>query len=129
MKKPSSILLLGIFTIMLLPWQLMCMAHPMGHTHHHAPGELSPCEQRRLCKETSFWPPMDCNKLSVNTDDYQLPQNGKLISLVQTLLVATVLPELIEVDLPEDVFIPLPDPKCHSGPPPSGHLLRAPPSV
>ena len=72
---------------------------------------------------------MDCNKLSVNTDDYQLPQNGKLISLVQTLLVATVLPELIEVDLPEDVFIPLPDPKCHSGPPPSGHLLRAPPSV
>ncbi len=129
MKRAKSIFLLSIISMMLLPWQLMCMAHPMGHAHHHAPGELSPCEQRRLYKETSVWPPMDCYKLSINADDYQLPQNDKLTPSVQTLAVTAVLLELIKVDLPENVFIPLPDPKCHSRPPPSSNLLRAPPIV
>lgn len=129
MKQAKTIFLLSIILLMLMPWQLMCMAHPMGHTHHHAPGELSPCEQRRLCKETSVWPTMDCYKISINTDYYQLPQSDKLTPPVQTLIVAAVLPELIEADLPEDVFIPLPDPKCHSGPPRPSNLLRAPPIV
>lgn len=127
MQRAGSIFLLSIMLMMLLPFQLMCMAHPMGHAHHYAPGELSPCEQRRLCKETSIWPPMDCYELSVNADDYQLPKNDKLTLSVQTLVVGAVLLELIEVDLQEDIVFPLPDPKCHSGPPPSSHLLRAPP--
>lgn len=126
MQRGRSIFLLSVTLMMLLPYQLICMAHPMGHTHH-APGEISPCEQRRLCKETSFWPPMDCYKFSVNADDYQLPLNDKLICSVQAPVVDATLLELTEIDLPESIIFPLPDPKCHSWPPPSSHLLRAPP--
>lgn len=129
MKRTKSISLLSIFTMMLFPWQLMCMAHPMGHEHHHKPGELSPCEMRRLCTETSVWPPMDCNKLSINANDFQLPQNDKLTPSVQTLAVVAVLLGLFEIDLPEDFVFSLPDQQCHSRPPPSDHLLRAPPFV
>lgn len=72
---------------------------------------------------------MDCYHLSINADDYQLPQNDKLTPSVQTIVIAAVLLELIKIDLPEDVVFPLPDPKCLSGPPPSSNLLRAPPIV
>ena len=72
---------------------------------------------------------MDCYKLSVHADDYQLPKNNNLTPSVQTLVVAAIWLELIDLDWHEDVVCPLPDPKYLSGPPPSSHLLRAPPVV
>ena len=127
MNRARSIFLVNIIFMMLLPWQLMCMAHPMGHAHHHVPGELSQCEQRKLCKETSIWPPMDCHNISITADDYQLPQNDKLTSSVQALAIVLLLTRLVQTDLTEDILFPLPDPRCHSGPLLLSNSLRAPP--
>lgn len=129
MKYTISILMVVIISIMILPWQFVCLAHPTGHTHHHEPGKLSPCEQRKLSTETSFWPPMDCYKLAFNADNYLLPQNDKLTPNVNTPANTAVLLQVIKVDFPEVVFLQLPTPMCRSGTLLSGHLLRAPPNV
>lgn len=125
MMRTKFTVLLSIIVMMFFPWQMMCMEHPTGHTHHHESGELSACEQRRLCNETSFWPPMDCHKLTIQADDYRLPQNEPLTLKVQAVAILPL--ELINIVLPEENFQPLPDPFGNSDPPPGANLLRGPP--
>jgi len=110
--------------MMFFPWQIVCMEHPTGHNHHHKPGELSTCELRRLCNETSFWPPMDCHKLTIQADDYWLPQNEPLTPTIS--VVAISLLEFVKIELSEEYFRPLPDPFGNS-PPLDANLLRGPP--
>lgn len=56
--------------ILIFPWQMLYMAHPTGHDHHHH-DEPSACEMREIYKgESSFLPPMHCNSVSIEADDY-----------------------------------------------------------
>jgi len=112
---------------MLFPWQMVCMVHPTGHEHHQEEGELSLCEKRKLCKENSYWPPMDCYRFTIDADDYQLPQNELLIPTVRTLAVAAVLPELVTIELPDEPSFRLPEPWGNSDPPLETNPLRGPP--
>jgi hypothetical protein len=61
--------------LMALPWRAidLCLAHPGGHEHHHAPGELSPCQARKLATGVHYWPPMDCEDLLLQVDDFSVP--------------------------------------------------------
>ena len=127
MQGVRSIFLLFVVTNVLFPWQMVCMAHPTGHKHHHEPGELSPCEKRKQNKETAFWPLMDCYRTAIEANHFQLPQNDKLVRTVQTLLVAQVRPEIAKMALPEEAPIRLPDPCGNSDPPLEAISLRGPP--
>lgn len=105
------------------------MVHPTGHKHHQEEGELSLCEKRKLCKENTFWPPMDCYRFAIDADDYQLPQNEQLIPTERNLAVTASLRELVKIVLPEEPALTMPGPWGNSDPPLEANPLRGPPFV
>jgi len=130
MLKSKAIMLLTIVWMLIFPWRLaeFCVTHPLGHEHHHHDG-LSQCELRKIIKETSYWPPMECFKMQVAADDYQVPQRPKLDLSIKTLAVAAVLFELVAELLPQSPFIEPPRPRNTSDPPLKLYPLRGPPLV
>lgn len=135
MQRLKSILLLFIMAMLIAPWSLLdfCIAHPFGHDHHHEPGKPTPCELRaKAIRESNgpiMLPPMDCDKFSVNADDYQAPDDSQVKPTTQTLVVAAVLLDIVRLDYPEEPFPIPPDPKCRSATVISTRQLRAPPLV
>ena len=127
MQSAKSVFLLSMVAITLLPWQMVCMAHPMGHNHHHEPGELSPCEKRKRNKDTAFWPLMDCDRMAIDTGHYRRPHNENLIRAIQTLFVAPVKLQLVKIELPQAPALQLPEPRGNSDPPPESISRRGPP--
>ena len=69
---------------------------------------------------------MDCHRLAIDVDDYQLPPNDPLIPAGQTLASAAALLELV-FDLPEEPVHPVPEPRGNSDPHLEANSLRAPP--
>ena len=70
---------------------------------------------------------MDCYRLSVHVDDYQLPPNDQLTPGQQTLGPGAVLLELVKIDLPEEPVHPVPEPRGNSDPHLEANSLRGPP--
>lgn len=114
---------------MLFPWKLICIAHPLGHKHHHEPGKPSPCELRKMYKGTAYWPPMDCHRISADTDNYQAPQKYDVKPTYQTIAIAAVLFEFVKITYTEQPNLFPPEPKCRSATIISVHTLRGPPLV
>jgi hypothetical protein len=132
MQKAKSILLLFIIGVLVFPWGLIdfCVTHPTGHKHHHhEPGKPTPCELRKQSEGTAYWPPMDCRKFSVSTDDYQAPDKFQIKPTYQTLAVVAVLLELVTISFPKEPFLFPPEPKCRSATIISVNALRGPPLV
>lgn len=117
--------------IILFPWQLICVAHPFGHEHHEHDGS-SPCELHRMYANEPgehILPPMECEHILSQLDDFQQPQVEKVKPTIQTLAIATVLFNLICIEQYEQPYLFPPDPNCRSAPLLSSHTLRGPPLV
>ena len=131
MQKIKSILLLFALGIMLFPWKLICIAHPLGHSHqHHEPGKLSPCElhaKYAKAKGQHLLPPMHCHTVSANTDDFQTTDQFKIKPTYQTLAIVAGLFDFIKITYPEQPYNFPPEPKCRSAPFVSPNSLRSPP--
>jgi len=116
----------------ILPWQSMCIAHPLGHDHqkHDRP---SPCDLRAKAVAESdgplFLPPMDCEHISDATDDFNQTQVERIVPTIQMIAVAAVIFDLVKFDTTEQPFLLPPDPKCRSATLLSDSPLRAPPLV
>jgi hypothetical protein len=130
MQRAKTILPLFILVVMVLNWVLvgMCTAHPLGHDHHSHDGP-SPCELRAQCSDTSFWPPMDCQKLHQASDEYQVPEEHLVKPTLKTWVVAAMVLQLLSVDLPDRTHATPPDPGSTSEPPLPANTLRGPPIV
>jgi hypothetical protein len=132
MNKFKSILLLFIMGIILFPWQMICIAHLFGHEHHHHDGP-SPCELHRIAAQEEgehLLPPMECQDIVSQIDDFQQPQVEKVVPTFQTLAILSVLFELPYLFGTQEapVLFP-PDPKCRSATLISDNPLRGPPMV
>ncbi len=119
--------------IILFPWQVICTAHPLGHSHeHHEEGKLSPCElYRKYVNEEGhhILPPMHCHHLSADTDDYQTQEKFQIKPSFQTIAILAVLYVLIKFDNSKQPYLFAPDPKCRSATLASDNPLRGPPIV
>ncbi|MBK8517137.1 MAG: hypothetical protein IPL55_12915 [Saprospiraceae bacterium] len=131
MQQIKSILLLFIMGIILFPWQMICLAHPLGHEHHHHDGP-SPCELHRIAAQQGgqhILPPMECNHILSAIDDLQQPQVEKIVPTFHTLIVFAVLFDFVNFDNKEQPFLFPPDPQCRSATLISDNPLRGPPLV
>ena len=128
MRKAHSISLLALALVLIMPWSLMdfCIVHPLGHDHHEHEGP-STCQQRSVSTETCWWPPMECHRIGILTDDFRLPECLYALSSV------TVSPGLIPIGriqhlaIPTAAFIAYPKPRNNSDPPEEPNPLRGPP--
>lgn len=117
--------------IILFPWQMICLAHPFGHKHHHHDGP-SPCELHRIAVQQGgqhILPPMECNHILSAIDDLQQPQVEKIVPTFHTLIVFAVLFDFVNFDNKEQPFLFPPDPQCRSATLISDNPLRGPPLV
>lgn len=130
MQKAKPILLLSLLFILIFPWRLICLAHPLGHSHeHHEPGKLTPCQIHAQYDGSydAFLPPMHCHWYSADVDDYDAPDKFQIKPPQQTLAVIAVVFEIVKIDIPEKPFLFPPQPQCRSATLISGNSLRAPP--
>ncbi len=130
MKRAKSILPLFIVGVMLLNWVVVgvCSAHPLGHDHHSHDGP-SPCELRAQSKDTSFWPPMDCQKLILAMDEFQIPAEHQVKPTFITWVFAAFVLQLLNVRPLDNTHLAPPDPGGTSDPPLDANTLRGPPIV
>jgi len=126
----KSTLLLFIMGVMMLPWQLVCVAHPFGHHHQQHDGP-SLCELRRQYQGTEpvFWPPMDCEHISSQIGHYQLPQTEKGKPTIQTLAVMAILLDHTIIPEYQCDFILITEAHSNSDPPLTSISLRGPPFI
>ena len=104
------------------------MVHPAGHVHHHEEGELSSCEKRRVCQDVSLWPPMDCYRLTLLSEETEIPKKDDFfIQSISSLSEVNVLVSTSSVEA--SPFLKLPDPLANSDPPGNSLFLRGPPLV
>lgn len=132
MQRFRAILLLLIIGITLIPWQSICMAHPLGHDHHEHEGP-SPCELRAKAIAESdgpiLLPPMDCEHISDAMDDYNQTQVKRIAPTIQMIAVAAVIFDLVHFEITERPFLLPPEPNCRSAILLSDSPLREPPLV
>lgn len=128
-QRVKAILLLLIMGMLMAPWMIICTTHPLGHEHHHHGKGPSPCELRARFKGTAYWPPMDCHKVHIKTDDYPFPEKLAIKAPVATVAMLAVLCEWIPAVALPQTFAAAPDPKCNAGPPSLAHTLRGPPCM
>jgi len=115
----------------ILPWQLVCVAHPFGHDHHEHEGP-STCELHRMAAQQPgehLLPPMECEHISDATDEYNQTQVERIVPSIQMVAVAAVIFDLVSLETTEQPFLLPPDPKCRSATLLSDSPLRAPPLV
>ncbi len=128
MQKSKAILFIFILGISFFPWQLVCSAHPFGHDHDPLEGP-SPCELRRMYQgeNPALWPPMDCEHVYVDMEDYQQTNSEKAVYSSQPVLFALFYYNLVCLDPVEEKYFLPPDPHCRSGTGIANRPLRAPP--
>lgn len=133
MARVKPILLLLIIGSIIFPWRLICISHPLGHSHqHHEPGHISACELHRKytgSKEQHVLPPMHCDWMSNNVDDYQPVQKYQVKMTDQAIVIVAVALDIIQIPPSEKPFIGEPEPKCRSATIISSNTLRGPPLV
>jgi len=130
MQRAGSIFMLFMMGIVLFPWQMICLEHPLGHDHHEQDGP-SPCEIRKQYDGDGpvFWPPMPCDHLSPQKGHFQQAQKMQVKPPLPTLAVVAFLFYLVSWDLPKNQFYPQPDPQNNSDPPRDINTLRGPPLI
>lgn len=132
MRRLTSIsLLLLVIGTFLVPWQELCLAHPLGHQPHPS-GEHSACELHKIHRNGKpvYLPPMHCKHVSEAVDNFQLPQQEQVKLTLQTLAVAAVVFDFLPLfQDSKDQYFPSPDSRCNSGPPLPANTLRGPPFV
>lgn len=74
-------------------------------------------------------PPMECEHILSQLDDFQQPQVVKAKPTIQTFAIASVLLDLVWILQYEKPYLFPPDAKCRSAPILSSHTLRGPPLV
>ncbi|TAK49352.1 MAG: hypothetical protein EPO28_00790 [Saprospiraceae bacterium] len=129
MRRLTSISLLLLIGTLLVPWQELCVAHPLGHKPH-PPGEHSACELHKMYKsdKPAFFPPMHCKHVSEVVGAFQLPQHEQAKVTFQTLAVAAVVFDFLpSFQDTENECAPATDERCNSGPPLPANVLRGPP--
>jgi hypothetical protein len=133
MHRQKSILLISILGMLLMPWSLLdfCITHPQGHEHAHKPGEPTPCELRRQYKgnEPFVSAPMDCYQLSIDADDFQIPNGFQVKPNFPTLIFIADLLDFYRSDYRNEPFPLPPVPRCRSTALISDFHLRGPPLV
>lgn len=116
----------------ILPWQLMCIAHPFGHDHHAHEGP-SPCELRAKAIAESdgpiILPPMDCEHISEATDDYSQTQTERIVPIIQLVAFTAVVFDLVSFGIKEEPFLSPPEAYCRSATLLSDSPFRGPPLV
>lgn len=131
MLKAKSVYLLFIMVIMLIPWQLICTAHPFGHEPHelHEHDSPSPCELRQQYPGDGpvFFPPMNCDHVSSQFEDFQTPQTGKIKSTIKTIAITIAIINLLVLPEYENDFIKLLEARSNSDPPCRSIKDRGPP--
>jgi len=128
LKRILPILLVLILGFQILPFNLICLAHPLGHDHHESEGE-SPCELRDQWKgiEDALFPPMNCDHFKIDQNSYEKPPTEPIgINKVLFPRFSTIIDAEIIFSSP---FILKPDPKGNSDPPKVNYPLRGPPKV
>lgn len=122
-------MLLFIMGIILFPWQMICITHPLGHKHHPNDGP-SPCELHRIAAQQEgeyLLPPMECGNIQSQIYDLQQPQVEKIALNVQLFAILAVVFEFIKLDNHNQPFLFPPAPNCRSAPLLSSHSPRGPP--
>lgn len=117
--------------IILFPWQMICLAHPFGHDHHHHQGP-SICELHRIAAQQEgehLLPPMECGHILSQIDDLQKPQVEKIAPTVQLFAILAIVFEFVKLDNHEQLFLFPPDPQCRSATLISDNPLRGPPLI
>jgi len=119
--------------ITLFPWQMVCSSHPFGHEHHHhAEGELSTCELHEKFAGADgqhILPPMECEHISSQIDDFNQTQTEKVIPAIQMAAIVAVVFDLYSSNNKQEPFLIPPEPNCRSATLFSDSPLRAPPLV
>jgi len=128
MDRVKTILLLFIIGILILPWQLLCLAHPFGHEHHHHDGP-SPCELRAQYQGDApcFWPPMECKHLSADVGEYQQPMDVKISHPVKAFAIVAILFNWVEQGQPVNEIPVFNHENNNADPPLTTISLRGPP--
>lgn len=123
-KKGKSISLLIIMGMLVFPWQLfhVCLAHPFGHASDHIP-----CAEREKQMGDSYWPPMECVHMDIDTDDF--PPVQKQLTPIFQIVGMQILDYLICILKPEGAFLLAPEQKCRSAPLIDSNPFRGPPIV
>lgn len=117
--------------MIIIPWQLMCIAHPFGRDHKEHDGP-SPCEIHRIIAQQPgehLLPPMDCDHISDTTDNYNQAQVERIVPTIQLIAVIAVVFNLVNFEITEQPFLLPPNPNCRSATLLSDSPLRAPPLV
>jgi hypothetical protein len=115
----------------LLPWQAVCLAHPLGHEHQQHDGP-SPCELRAIALQQpgeNLLPLMDCDHISSATDNYSQTDVERTVPAQQLTTVVAVLFNLVSFEVKELPFLIPPAPNCRSASLFSDSPLRGPPLV
>ena len=135
MLKQKCILLLFLMGIILFPWQLICLAHPLGELDHHSGDsehkEISNCELRRQYtgKQSVIWPPMDCKQEVLKSAKFQ---QAEVISLILTFSPFDLIVSNFEFTFNSkavQAHLFLEEPHCRSASIISNHPHRGPPLV
>ncbi|WMJ75157.1 hypothetical protein RCC89_18600 [Cytophagaceae bacterium ABcell3] len=119
MKKVLSYILLFLFCFSIFPlqWFNFCTVHPFGHEHSHeehdyvndGPRTHGTCEIRFI--DYGYWPPMECFKIFVDTDDSQLPDNTiHFSSSAQNIVLNVLLCEILGISFEDELLDKPPDP-------------------
>ncbi|TDD95488.1 hypothetical protein [Flavobacterium cellulosilyticum] len=134
MQKEKSILLLFLMGIILFPWQLICLAHPLGEHDHAGDSDhkkISNCELRRQYtgEQSVIWPPMHCKHEVLKSAKFQQPQIDCLILSVSPFVVITSNYEFTFNSKAIKPHLFLEEPNCRSASIISDHPHRGPPLV
>lgn len=109
MKRIVPISMLALMAVLLFPWQVLCMAHPLGHDHHDD-GHPTPCEMRKLFDGENILPPMHCFQISLDAADF-LPDHDAVTVPVVTVPMLAVAAAVLTALPPAPCVRPLfPDP-------------------
>lgn len=130
--RTYSILMLFLLVTSMLPWHLVCTTHPFGHDHHKQDDKPSTCDLHQKYAGVEghhLLPPMECEHVSSELDKYQTRQKDEIKPKLQTLAVALVIFDLVELHDYNCNFIPTPEKRCNTDPPLSEISLRGPPLV
>ena len=101
MHKLIAKFFINTILIAIIPWQLFCAEHPLGHEKHQS-DELSPCElhEKYAHIEGDFiLPPMHCKHYSASVDEFSHIQNNfKLVDFQQILDITIIEEYLLNFD-------------------------------
>ena len=92
MHKLIAKFFINTILIAIIPWQLFCAEHPLGHEEHPS-DELSPCElhDKYAHIEGDFiLPPMHCKHYNASVDEFSHNHNNFKIFDFQQIIGITI---------------------------------------